>query len=201
MPRYFNLTSLERFRHRNRIRIGAGTHIDRRALFSITNNSHIHIGAKCNIGPGVVISTHGGTIDIGDAVTVNPYTVLYGHGGLRIGNHVSIAAHCTFVPANHNFDRLDVLIRDQGLSKRGIVVGNNVWVAANCTLLDGVRLGDGCVIAAGAVVCSDVEPDGVYGGVPARRLRLRGAARTADGEAIAEVIPGDMVKGVEHAGQ
>lgn len=201
MPRYFHLTVLERFRNRDRIRIGAGTSIDGRALFSLTGTGAIRIGAGCKIGPGVVLATHGGSIEIGDAVTINPYTVLYGHGGLRIGNQVSIAAHCTFVPADHRFDRTDVPIRDQGLSKRGIVVGDDVWVAANCCVLDGVRLGDGCVIAAGAVVCADVEPNAVYGGVPARRLQMRGAAPASGDASIAAGASGDMLRGEERAGQ
>lgn len=51
------------------------------------------------------------------------------------------------------------------------VVGDRVWLGARATLLPGVVVGDGCVVAAGAVVASDCAPGGVYGGVPARRLR------------------------------
>jgi maltose O-acetyltransferase len=52
-----------------------------------------------------------------------------------------------------------------------IVVGEGSWLSANVTVLPGVTIGNGCVIAAGAVVDRDCEPNGLYGGVPARRLR------------------------------
>ncbi|CUI01656.1 CatB-related O-acetyltransferase [Leisingera aquaemixtae] len=52
-------------------------------------------------------------------------------------------------------------------------IGNDVWIGAGAFLRAGVRIGDGAVIAAGAVVTRDVDPYTVVGGVPARKLRLR----------------------------
>ena len=52
-----------------------------------------------------------------------------------------------------------------------IHVGAGVFIGANVVVLPGVNIGDGCVIAAGAVVTKSCSPDGLYGGVPARRLR------------------------------
>ncbi|WP_275694449.1 DapH/DapD/GlmU-related protein [Nocardioides sp. CFH 31398] len=60
------------------------------------------------------------------------------------------------------------------------VVGDRVWLGARATVLPGVRIGDGCVVAAGAVVAADCDPGGVYGGVPARRLREVGDAASVD---------------------
>jgi maltose O-acetyltransferase len=52
-----------------------------------------------------------------------------------------------------------------------IVVGDGVWIGTRAMLLGGVEVGDGCVIAAGAVVTEDCKPDGLYAGVPARRVK------------------------------
>ena len=52
-----------------------------------------------------------------------------------------------------------------------IRIGNDVWIGANATVLPGVTIGDGAVVAAGAVVTRDVEPLTVVGGVPARPLK------------------------------
>src|SRR3954463_7127617 len=52
-----------------------------------------------------------------------------------------------------------------------IVVGDGVWIGTRALLLGGVTVGDGCVIAAGAVVADDCAPDGLYAGVPARRVK------------------------------
>jgi len=54
---------------------------------------------------------------------------------------------------------------------RPVTVGAGCWIGTRVTILPGVVIGDGCVIAAGATVASDCEPDGMYAGVPARRIR------------------------------
>nr|WP_223242330.1 CatB-related O-acetyltransferase [Streptomyces sp. CBMA123] len=61
-----------------------------------------------------------------------------------------------------------------GLPSRGdTVVGNDVWFGFGATVLPGVRIGDGAIIAAGAVVTADVEPYTIVGGNPARPIRRR----------------------------
>ncbi len=54
-----------------------------------------------------------------------------------------------------------------------VVIGNDVWIGANVILLPGIRIGDGAVIAAGAVITKDVEPYAVVGGVPAKVIKYR----------------------------
>jgi acetyltransferase-like isoleucine patch superfamily enzyme len=54
---------------------------------------------------------------------------------------------------------------------RPVTIGDGCWVGARATVLPGVSIAPGCIVAAGAVVTSDCAPNGVYGGVPARRLR------------------------------
>lgn len=58
-------------------------------------------------------------------------------------------------------------------SKGRITIGNDVWIGTGAILLDGVKIGDGAIVAAGAVVCKDVAPYSVVAGVPARELRKR----------------------------
>jgi acetyltransferase-like isoleucine patch superfamily enzyme len=115
----------------------------------------------------------GGSIVIGTKSSINPYCVLYGTGGLVIGDFVRIAAHTVIVAASHRFDRTDVPICAQGSSAVGITIENDVWVGAGVQILDGVRIGRGAIIAAGAVVRSDVEPFAIVGGVPARVIKRR----------------------------
>jgi acetyltransferase-like isoleucine patch superfamily enzyme len=105
----------------------------------------------------------------------HPYSVLYGHGGLEIGDYVRIAAHCVIVPANHGIALDEGLIADQPMSKRGIRIGNDVWLGAGVRVLDGSVIGDGCVVAAGSVVRGELEPYAIYAGVPAKLVRMRSA--------------------------
>ena len=52
-----------------------------------------------------------------------------------------------------------------------IHIGKNVWIGANATVLAGVTIGDAVVVAAGAVVKKDVQPNTVVGGVPAKLIK------------------------------
>jgi acetyltransferase-like isoleucine patch superfamily enzyme len=154
------------------VRVGAGTKIALTARLK-PGRGTIEIGARCNIKPNVMLLAHDGRIRLGDHVSVNPFSVLYGAGGLTIGSNVLIAPHVVIVPANHRFEDPDVPIRSQGESRRGIAIGDDVWIGAGARVLDGVTIGSGSIVAAGAVVTRDVRPYSVVAGVPAREIRMR----------------------------
>lgn len=143
------------------------------AILETNHGGFIEIDHSTEILYGVLIMTYGGNIRIGYGCSINPYTVLYGHGNLTIGNNVLIAGHCLIIPANHNFDNLEIPINKQGLTTKGIVIEDDVWIGSGCRILDGVTIGKGAVIAAGAVVNKNVEPYAVVGGVPAKLIKVR----------------------------
>lgn len=104
---------------------------------------------------------------------MNPYSILYGHGGLTIGDKVLIAAHCVVIPANHGIALNQGTIRQQPQTKCGIRINSDVWLAAGVRVLDGVEIKEGCVIAAGAVVSRSTDDFGIYAGVPAKMIKSR----------------------------
>lgn len=59
----------------------------------------------------------------------------------------------------------------QGATRKGIEIGKDCWIGANATILDGVKIGDGCIVAAGAVVNRDVPSYTIVGGVPAKTIK------------------------------
>lgn len=134
--------------------------------------SRIVIGAKSMIDSFVKIKPVGGTGDviIGAHTFINSGCVLYSGNGLLIGDHVAIAANCTFAPVNHEYRDKSRLISAQGFSKNkgGIVIEDDVWIGANCVLLDGAILRRGVVVAAGSIVRGELEAYGIYAGVPAQ---------------------------------
>lgn len=133
----------------------------------------IEIGERSRISHNCVLWTKGGSIRIGSDCTVNAFSRITAHGGVVIGDYVRIAAYTAIVAAQHIIERTDIPMCKQGVTGRGIVIEDDVWIGTHCTILDGVRIGRGAVVAAGAVVTRDVEPFAIVGGVPARLIRSR----------------------------
>ncbi|WP_108397016.1 acyltransferase [Devosia submarina] len=119
-----------------------------------------------------------GDVEFGAHCTVNPYAMI--SGKVRCGDGVRIASHVSIVGFNHGFDDPHVPIHTQKHESLGIIIEDDVWIGANAVVLDGVRVGRGAVIAAGAVVSKDVPPLAIVGGVPARVVRFRGRGAKAD---------------------
>lgn len=134
----------------------------------------VKIGEKAEIGAYVIIKAHDNPIEIGAYSQINPFTVIYGHNRIEIGNNVMIAPHCMIASGNHDFKQTAAPIRFAGnLTKGPIRIGDNVWIGANSTITDGVVIGHDAVIAAGSVVNRDVAPYDIVGGVPAKPLGNR----------------------------
>lgn len=159
------------------VHIGHHTHIEAHVQFQAgtpeRSDESIVIGDHCRVRTFSQIRALGGSIRIGNHCSVNPNCILYGTGGLVIGNHVRIAAGTIIIAAMHRFDRRDIPIHEQGSSAKGITIEDDVWVGAGVQILDGVRIGTGAIVAAGAVVTRDVPSGVIVGGVPARILKER----------------------------
>lgn len=109
-----------------------------------------------------------GNLSIGDGSTVNARCRLDTRGGLRIGRCVSISDDCRLLTADH--DPRDPAF---GGRQRGIDIEDHVWLGSSVIVLPGVRLGQGCVVGAGAVVTRDVAPFAIVAGNPARQIGER----------------------------
>ena len=97
---------------------------------------------------------------------------------LYIGNYCSIAGDVTFhLSPNHHLERISTFPfggdAENSLSKGDIVVDDDVWIGHHATILTGVHIGQGAVVAAGAVVSKDVPPYAIVGGVPAKIIKYR----------------------------
>lgn len=155
------------------ITIAASAYVAPTAVVQVRGGGTIRIGENSEVMDGAMILTHGGDIEIGDNCSINVYSVLYGHGGLKIGNNVLIAGGNMIIPNNHNFISRDKTIIEQGATARGIVIEDDVWIGHGCTILDGITLSTGTVVAAGSVVTRTTEPYSVVAGVPARIIKYR----------------------------
>jgi len=136
---------------------------------SIGNN--VGIGAFSRLVVGTSLNNMGHHIRIGNNVGIGEFAYLGGGGGLDIGHDCIIGQYFSCHPENHLYDNADVPIRLQGVTRKGIKVGANCWIGSKVTLLDGISIGSGCVIAAGAVVTRSFPPNSIIGGIPARLIR------------------------------
>lgn len=142
-------------------------------LIANGDSAEISIGDNTYMQSYVLLKTNGGKIKIGKDCTINDYSVLYGHGGLIIGNDVHISTHVIIVPMNHIYKNPNISISKQGESKKGVIIEDDVWIGVNAVILDGVRIGKGCVVGAGAVVTKSIPPFSVVAGVPAKVIKKR----------------------------
>ncbi|SFQ83594.1 Hexapeptide repeat of succinyl-transferase [Hymenobacter arizonensis] len=91
---------------------------------------------------------------------------------LTIGDDALIASGCRFVDHDHGI-HLGTCMRNQLGREQAITIGNDVWLGCDVVVLKGVTIGDGAVVAAGAVVTKSILPYEIWAGVPARKIGQR----------------------------
>lgn len=124
----------------------------------------------CPVSEGVTVLSpvyfdYGPLTKLGKGVFVNHGCYFMDGGGITIGDNTFIGPFTGFYTAAHPVDHAR---RNQGLEwAKPIVVGKNCWFGANVSVMPGVTIGDGCVIAAGSVVTTDLPDNALAAGVPA----------------------------------
>jgi isopentenyl diphosphate isomerase/L-lactate dehydrogenase-like FMN-dependent dehydrogenase/acetyltransferase-like isoleucine patch superfamily enzyme len=131
-------------------------------------------GSDLDVSQGVIFEFPE-RIDLGDRVFVNRGTVITARTDIQIGDDVLIGPYVVVNSGDHNYFDPTQPIGSQGHAAGPITIGNDVWLGAHCSILRGVKVGDGAVVAAGAVVIDDVPPRTLVAGVPAVPKKLRGA--------------------------
>jgi len=137
---------------------------------------NVRIGQRCFIGKATLDTMGGrGRIEIGDGSIVYSSAELLCQpdSAIRIGRNVLFTRGAGAVTGGHVFDDPDATIISQGIRTADITVEDDCWIGYRAILLPGVRVGQGTVVAAGAVVSKDLPPKVVAGGVPARVIRPR----------------------------
>ena len=134
------------------------------------------IGENVVIAPGCAI-THPENITIGNNVYIGPGALIAGDGGLRLDEGVILGPRVTILTSTHRYEHADAIPYDGITMLRPVVIGPCVWLGANASIVPGVAIGEGAIVAMGAVVTKDVPRGAVVGGNPARILKYRDLAR------------------------
>jgi len=107
-------------------------------------------------------------IVLGNGVSIGPRVLLDGRKGLTIGEGAVIGYGAIIWTLNHDYN--DIHFCGKGAP---VTIGRRAWICSNSIIMPGITIGDGAVVASGAVVTHDVEPYTVVGGVPAKVIGKR----------------------------
>lgn len=157
-----------------KISLGKGVVLEKYSrLYANGENASIEIGDYTTIYPYVLLKANGGKIKIGNCCSINDYAVMYGLGGVSIGDDVHISAHTVIIASEHNYENLGTPLFSKEMKGKGITIEKSVWIGANAVILDGVTIGTGSVIGAGAVVTENIPAYSIAVGVPAQVIKKR----------------------------
>lgn len=119
----------------------------------------------------------GRNIHVGKNVFINSGCKFQDQGGIDIGDGALIGHNVVLATLNHGLTQET----RHDLVPAPIRIGKDVWIGSNSTILPGVTIGDGAIVAAGAVVTKDVPSHTIVGGIPARIIRKIDPAAAPEG--------------------
>lgn len=165
----------------SKIKTGNGLNIERGCYIDALSKEGLSLGDNVSFGIYTCLRITGHISHIGNGITIGNNVGLGSHGfygcgvgSLKIGNDCIFGNYVSVHPENHNYTDLEIPIRLQGVnSVGGVKIGNNCWIGAKATILDGTIIGDGCIIAAGAVVKGEFPNNVIIGGIPAKIIKHR----------------------------
>ncbi|MGZ3498384.1 MAG: acyltransferase [Vulcanimicrobiaceae bacterium] len=141
---------------------------------SFGEDAGVHLGSRVFLGRnGVFQGT--GRVSIGARTYVGNFFDFNARAEIRIGEDCMLANFVSVVDNNHGI-KAGVNMNAQPIKAAPVYIGRNCWLGEKATVLAGVHIGDGAVVAAGAVVTTDVPANAIVAGVPAKVLRYRDAA-------------------------
>jgi len=174
---FFNLSKIKWGRF---LRLGNDVYISALGKGGVEFGNNVSIGAFSRIIVSTSISNTGEQIKIGNNVGIGEFAYLGGAGGLEIGDECIAGQYLSCHPENHNYENIDISIRHQGVTRKGIKIGKNCWIGSKVTILDGVEIGDGCILAAGSVITKSFPNNSIIAGVPAKLIKTRNYENESD---------------------
>lgn len=135
----------------------------RRILYKLYGHQVSRIFSNCFLGYGP------GHLYVGKNTYCNSLCFFDLGNDITIKDNCCVAMQVSFVNSTHDIG--DSEMRGGRGKSKPIVVEDGCWICSRVTILTGVTIGKGCVIAAGAVVTKDCLPNGLYAGVPAKRIK------------------------------
>lgn len=162
--------------HHANLQIGKNVFVgDRVVIFQDRNGGSVALADRVHLYSDTCIQTgDGGSLKIGSDTHIQPRCQFSAYKApIQIGYGVQIAPNCAFYPYAHGFAPGELIAKQPLQSKGGIIIDDDAWLGFGVIVLDGVRIGKGAVVGAGAVVTQDVPDGAIAVGVPARVVNMR----------------------------
>ncbi|CAM2895664.1 acyltransferase [Rariglobus hedericola] len=179
-------------RHQRELRKAAAVEVGADCYLAPSASINGHAGAFFKMGTKGFVAAHAYITDhvhLGDNCSINPFATV--RGKVTGGDGIRIGAYACLMGFNHGFADTTRPIYQQPHNSKGIVLGDDIWIGAHVSVLDGVKVGNHTILAAGAVVTKDVPDYAIVGGNPARVIRMRKRANS----------PGSLEEKLERFGQ
>jgi acetyltransferase-like isoleucine patch superfamily enzyme len=170
----------------NKIKFGNNLVIFGSIYLDINQDSYIEIGDNCTIKSGLgynpisrnikssITSEYNSKLIIGNNFGMSS-SCIWVHNSITIGDNVIVGADTIIVDSNcHSLNFLNRRMVNLDLNDKlsdKIIIGNDVFIGTRCIILKGVTIGSRSIIGSGSVVVNDVEPDSIYAGNPAFKIR------------------------------
>ena len=165
-------------RHPKKIFIGSNVIIDDNVMIDAkgTDNKGIELEDEVFLGRNTILSCKGGDIILHERANLGFNCEIYSSNKVEIGKDTLVAAYSYFVGGgNYKLDNINIPINQQPdfEGAGGVRLEGNNWIGAHCVILDGVNIGEGSVIAAGAVVNKSIPSFSIAAGVPVKVIKDR----------------------------
>lgn len=151
------------------IKRGKGSIIRRNARLDLNAGNKLIIGKRTIIENNVIINNGIGDIEIGDNTMITSRGMILGPA--LIGNNVVLGIGSQVLGLTHNYEDIEIPIKEQGVSGTKVIIEDDVWIGGNCVIIQGIKIGKHSLVAAGSVVTKDVEPYTIVAGNPARPIK------------------------------
>lgn len=149
--------------------IGDGTFIPTPIQIRGNDRGRIRVGSNCSIDTlARLFAANDAFLNIADGVGIGPYNIINAFDDCSIGANTMLSPFVNINCADHGMECGKGPMRCQYGSYGPVVIGEDCWICSHAVVLKGVTIGDGAVVAAGAVVNEDVPPYAIAAGVPAR---------------------------------
>lgn len=146
-------------RHPGKIDLGDRAAIDDNCLLDAkgAGEAGVKIGNDVVVARDTLIQGKTSWVEIGDKCIIGSQCQISSVSGVSLGDSVMLAGQCYIGGGRYHSESRDVPMAEQGLYSEGpVVIGSDVWLGAGVVVLDGVQIGRGCIVGAGAVIREDL---------------------------------------------